>query len=125
MESKIKKEFDGATRASVIKEMAKPRMTKSVREAEMKLVLARIAQGKLWKTKLSLLFPFCSLHGNERDRGSSVPSAAWTLYLWPFCWLPSVVYSLVVKTPEPLRSDNLRWFTVHLSIETDVCCLLA
>ena len=47
MKSKIKKEFDGATPGSGIKEVAKPRMTKSVREAEMKLVAARIAQGKL------------------------------------------------------------------------------
>jgi len=46
MESKIRKEFDGATRASVIKEMAKPRMTKSAREGEMNLVAARNATGK-------------------------------------------------------------------------------
>jgi hypothetical protein len=47
MKNKVKQEADGATRASVKKEMAKPRMAKSAREAEMKLVAARIAQGKL------------------------------------------------------------------------------
>jgi hypothetical protein len=47
MKSKIKKEFDGAIRASVKKEMAKPRMTKSAREAEVHLVAARVSQGKL------------------------------------------------------------------------------
>jgi hypothetical protein len=47
MKNKVKQESDGATRASVKKEMAKPRMAKSAREAEMKLVAARIAQGKL------------------------------------------------------------------------------
>ncbi len=47
MKNKVKKEFDGAIRASVKKEMAKPRMAKSAREAEMKLVAARIARVKL------------------------------------------------------------------------------
>jgi hypothetical protein len=47
MKNKVKKEFDGATRASVKKEMAKPRMAKSAREAEMNLVAARVVQGKL------------------------------------------------------------------------------
>lgn len=47
MKKKDKQESDGATRASVKKEMAKPRMAKSAREAEMKSVAARIAQGKL------------------------------------------------------------------------------
>jgi hypothetical protein len=51
MKKKAKKEFGGATRASVKKEMAKPRMAKSAREAEMNLAAARIAPGK------SLLFP--------------------------------------------------------------------
>ncbi len=36
-----------AIRARVQKEMAKPRMAKSAREAEVNLVAARIAQGKL------------------------------------------------------------------------------
>jgi hypothetical protein len=43
MKNKVKKESDGATRASVKKEMAKPRMAKSAREAEANLVAARIA----------------------------------------------------------------------------------
>ena len=47
MKNKVKKEFDGAIRASVKKEMAKPRMAKSAREAEVNLVAARVAQGKL------------------------------------------------------------------------------
>jgi hypothetical protein len=47
MKRKFKKEFDEATRASVKKEMAKPRMAKSAREAEVNLVAARVAQGKL------------------------------------------------------------------------------
>jgi hypothetical protein len=47
MKNKVKKKFDGATRASVKKEMAKPRMAKSAREAEVNLVAARAAQGKL------------------------------------------------------------------------------
>ncbi len=47
MKNKVKKELDGATRASVKKEMAKPRMAKSARKAEVNLVAARIAQGKL------------------------------------------------------------------------------
>jgi hypothetical protein len=47
MKNKLNKEFDGVTRASVKKEMAKPRMAKSAREAEMKLVAARIGQVKL------------------------------------------------------------------------------
>jgi hypothetical protein len=47
MKNKLKKEFEGATRASIKKEMAKPRMAKSAREAELNLIAARIAQGKL------------------------------------------------------------------------------
>jgi hypothetical protein len=47
MKSKVKKESDGTTRASVRKEMAKPRMSKSAREAEVNLVATRVAQGKL------------------------------------------------------------------------------
>jgi hypothetical protein len=38
MKNKVKKELDGATRASVKKEMAKPRMAKSAREAEANLM---------------------------------------------------------------------------------------
>jgi hypothetical protein len=55
MKNKVKKEFDGAIRASIKKEMAKPPMAKSAREAEANLVAARIAQGKLGESKLSLL----------------------------------------------------------------------
>jgi hypothetical protein len=47
MKKKAKKEFGEATRASVKKEMAKPRMTKSVREREINQAPARIAPGKL------------------------------------------------------------------------------
>jgi len=41
MKSKAKKEYGDATRASVKKEMAKPRMAKSVREAEVNRAAAR------------------------------------------------------------------------------------
>lgn len=47
MKRKYKKESDEATQASVKKEMAKPRMAKSAREAVVNLAAARIAQGKL------------------------------------------------------------------------------
>jgi hypothetical protein len=47
VKNKVKKTFDGTTRASVRKEMAKPRMAKSAREAEANLMAARVAQGKL------------------------------------------------------------------------------
>jgi len=47
MKRKYKKESDEATQASVKKEMAKPSMAKSVREAKVNLAAARIAQGKL------------------------------------------------------------------------------
>jgi hypothetical protein len=47
MKKKIKKEFGEATRASVKKEMAKPRMSKSVREEETNRANARIAPGVL------------------------------------------------------------------------------
>jgi hypothetical protein len=47
MKKKVKKEFGEATQASVKKEMEKPRMAKSAREAELNLVAARIAHGKL------------------------------------------------------------------------------
>jgi hypothetical protein len=46
MKKKAKKDFGGATRASVTKEMAKPRMAKSAREGEIKLAAARLAPGK-------------------------------------------------------------------------------
>ena len=46
MKKKAKKEFDEATRASVKKEMAKPRMAKSARERQINLAAARIAPGK-------------------------------------------------------------------------------
>ena len=47
MKKKSKKEFDEATCASVKKEMAKPRTTRSVRESEINQAPARIAPGKL------------------------------------------------------------------------------
>jgi hypothetical protein len=46
MKKKVKKEFGEATRASVKKEMAKPRMAKSAREGEMKLTVVRLVPGK-------------------------------------------------------------------------------
>ena len=47
MKKKTKKEFGEATRASVKKEMAKPRMAKSARESEMNLATQRLVPGKL------------------------------------------------------------------------------
>jgi hypothetical protein len=44
MKKKAKKEFDEATRASVKKEMAKPRMAKSARITELNLDTARIPE---------------------------------------------------------------------------------
>jgi hypothetical protein len=46
MKKKTKKEFGEAIRASVKKEMAKPRMAKSAREREIILATPRIAPGK-------------------------------------------------------------------------------
>jgi len=46
MKKKTKKAFGEATRASVKKEMAKPRMAKSAREREIILATPRIAPGK-------------------------------------------------------------------------------
>jgi hypothetical protein len=46
MKKKTKKELDDATRASVLKEMAKPRMSKSAREGEMNLAAARTVSAK-------------------------------------------------------------------------------
>jgi len=57
MKNKFKKEFDRAARANIKKEMSKPRLAKSAREAEANLLAARIAQGKLGESKLSLLPP--------------------------------------------------------------------
>jgi hypothetical protein len=51
MKKKAKKEFGEAIRASVRKEMAKPRMAKSARESEIRPAAARIAPGKLRKNK--------------------------------------------------------------------------
>jgi hypothetical protein len=47
-----KKESGEATRASVKKEMAKPRMAKSAREEVLKRSAGRIAQAKRAKAKL-------------------------------------------------------------------------
>ena len=46
IKNKVKKEFDGATPASVKKEMAKPLLSKSAREREISLAAMRIAAGK-------------------------------------------------------------------------------
>jgi hypothetical protein len=46
MKKKVRKEFDEVTRASVKKEMAKPRMAKSARESEMNLAAVRLVPGK-------------------------------------------------------------------------------
>jgi hypothetical protein len=57
MKNKARKEFGEPTRASVMKELAKPRMTKSAREGEMNLIAVRTVPGKLTKKKLPpLLF---------------------------------------------------------------------
>jgi hypothetical protein len=47
MKKKTRKEIDDVTRASVKKEMAKPRMTKSAREAALYSAGAQIVPGKL------------------------------------------------------------------------------
>jgi hypothetical protein len=47
MKKKAKKAFGEATRASVKKEMAKPRMSKSAREGEINLTSRRMAPSKL------------------------------------------------------------------------------
>jgi len=52
MKKKGKKGLDAATRASVKKEMAEPRMSKSAREGEIKLAAARIAPSKPGKNRL-------------------------------------------------------------------------
>ena len=46
LNKQAKKEAGNATRASVKKEMAKPRMAKSARESEMNLVAVRLVPGK-------------------------------------------------------------------------------
>lgn len=52
MKMKYKKESDEATQASVMKEMAKPRMTKSAREEEANRAVGRIMPVKRGKAKL-------------------------------------------------------------------------
>lgn len=52
MKKKAKKEFGEATRASIMKEMAKPRMTKSAREEEANRAVGRIMPVKRGKAKL-------------------------------------------------------------------------
>ena len=54
MKKKAKKEFGEATRASVKKEMAKPRMAKSAREQEANRVDGRRPPVKRGKAKLQL-----------------------------------------------------------------------
>jgi hypothetical protein len=51
MKKKTKNESGEATRASVKKEMAKPRMAESAREGEKNIAAARIAPGKPWKNQ--------------------------------------------------------------------------
>jgi hypothetical protein len=52
MKKKAKKDFGEATRASVKKELAKPRMTKSAREGQINPAAARNVLGKPGKNKL-------------------------------------------------------------------------
>lgn len=52
MKRKYKKESDEATQASVMKEMAKPRMTKSAREEEANRAVGRTMPVKRGKAKL-------------------------------------------------------------------------
>jgi hypothetical protein len=54
MKKKAKKDFGEATRASVRKEMAKPRMAKSAREAQINLAAARMMPVKRGNAKLQL-----------------------------------------------------------------------
>jgi hypothetical protein len=54
MEKKLKKELAEATRASVEKEMAKPRTAKSAREGEANLIAEQIASVRREKAKLQL-----------------------------------------------------------------------
>jgi len=51
-ENRARKESGRATLASVKKEMAKPRMAKSVREEEVDLAPVRIVLGRRGETKL-------------------------------------------------------------------------
>jgi hypothetical protein len=46
MKKKVRKKFGEATRASVKKEMAKPRMAKSAREGEANLAAVRLVPAK-------------------------------------------------------------------------------
>ena len=46
MKKKVRKEFGEVTRATVKKEMAKPRMAKSARESEMNVAAVRLVPGK-------------------------------------------------------------------------------
>ncbi len=64
MKKKAKKELGDATRASVKKEMAKPRIAKSARPEEINLAAARIVRGKPRKKKLQSL-------------ALAVPQSAW------------------------------------------------
>jgi hypothetical protein len=57
MKNKAKKELGEVTRISVKKEMAKPRMSMSVRETKVNSAAGRIAPGKLTKNKLPQYFP--------------------------------------------------------------------
>jgi hypothetical protein len=57
MNKKPKKELGEATRASVKKEMAKPRMSMSVRKSQVNPAVARITPGTLTKNKLPQYFP--------------------------------------------------------------------
>ena len=57
MNKKAKKAFGEATRASVKKEMAKPRMAKSAREGEINPAVAPIAPGTLTNNNLPPYFP--------------------------------------------------------------------
>jgi len=54
MEKKAKKNFGGATLASVKKEMAKPRLVMSAREGEINLSAGRIVPVKRGNAKLKL-----------------------------------------------------------------------
>jgi hypothetical protein len=57
MKKTTKKESEALLRASVTKEMTKPRMAKSVREIETNSAAARIARLKARKYRLKLLLP--------------------------------------------------------------------
>ena len=70
-----KKESDNATRASIKKEMAKPRMAKSVRIAELSLDAGRTGQARTTLPgTVDKIIPF--LHPNQPEKAQIVVKGA-------------------------------------------------